>query len=101
MKAIVAGLIVVALLAAGGTAFFVKRFLTAQKRAPVAVVEKPVAKTYVLVANSNLAVGHKVAPGSLRWQEWSEGGIHKSFCSPSARVGQNRVIEEERVSGSS
>lgn len=79
MKAIVAGLIVVALLAAGGTAFFVKRFLSTQKQAPVAVIEKPVAKTYVLVANSNLPVGHKVTSGSLRWQEWSETGVHKSF----------------------
>ena len=95
MRAVVAGLIVVALLAAGGTAFFVKRFLSSQKQAQTeAVVEAPSSKTLVLVAAGGLPAGKTITSSDIRWQEWSESGTHKTFVVSRTK---DKKLEEEFI----
>lgn len=80
MRVTIIALIAVALMAAGGTAFLVKRLLQARP-APQAVVEAPkeAAKTFVLVAARDLPAGTTIGSGTLRWQPWPEGATAKAF----------------------
>lgn len=80
MRVVIIALIAVALMAAGGTAFLVKRLLEARP-APQAVAEAPkeAAKTFVLVAARDLPAGTTIGSGNLRWQPWPEGATAKGF----------------------
>lgn len=84
MRTVIIGLILLALLAAGGTAFLVKRFLDAQTRAQAQAeaqvqARKPAATTMVLVADRNLPAGTTITPGALRWQPWPEDAVGKNY----------------------
>ena len=80
MRAVIAGLIFLALLAAGGTVFLVKRYLDARSQtAEDAEVIDGVAATLVLVADEDLPAGTLITPGALSWQRWPEAGIAEGF----------------------
>jgi pilus assembly protein CpaB len=95
MRVAIIALVLFALAAAGGTAFLVKRLLEARP-APQAVaeVEKPAAKTMVLVAARDLPAGSTVGSGSLRWQPWPEGTAAKGFVVASEK---DKKLEQQFV----
>lgn len=86
MRILVVGLIALALLAAGGTAFLAKRFLDSQKPAIAqAEVKTTVAEKMVIVADRDLPAGTVINRGALRWQFWPEDQIRSEFASAAAK----------------
>ncbi len=83
MRIVIIGLIAFALLAAGGTAFLVKRLLDAQTTVADEVEQDtpPVSDVFVLVADTDLPAGSTISKGSIRWQPWPEDMIGDSFIS--------------------
>ena len=81
MRTLVVGLIALALLAAGGTAFLVKNFLDSQKQVAQTAAEKPavVEGKQVLVASRDLPAGTVIDSGALRWQTWPNEGIDGEY----------------------
>lgn len=74
-KAILIG---VALVAALGTAYFVRSWSESQKRPVVVtqnVTEQAVPEVQVLVADHNLPAGTILHKDDLRWQSWPEDGV--------------------------
>lgn len=68
MKPVVAGLTVVAVLAALGTAFLAQRWVAGQAARPVAVQPAPTAE--VLVVAREVALGTALADDDLRYEGW-------------------------------
>lgn len=81
MRIVIAGLIVLALLASGGTYFLVNNYLTTQKQLLNDVIKKVEAAPTVkiLVAGTNMPAGMTVARGSLRWVDWPEDSVEKDY----------------------
>ena len=87
MRMVIVGLVVLALLAAGGVVVLVKRYLDAQTQKIEAEVkvEDDEPEAVVLVANANLPAGTKITSSSLRWQEWPKGAVESNFISSSKK----------------
>ena len=83
MRIVIIGLIAFALLAAGGTAFLVKRLLDTQTTIADEVEQDaaPVSDLFVLVADSDLPAGATIAKGNIRWQPWPEDTVGDKFVS--------------------
>lgn len=80
MRIVLIGLVALALLAAGGTVFFVKEYFSEQKAEQEQIVaERLASKTKVLVADRTMPAGSTVTSGSLRWQPWPEDGIEAEY----------------------
>lgn len=78
MRAVIIGLVFVAIILAGGTAYLLRDFISAQQAELAA--QKPVAPTTeVLVANSDLPVGTVINAGNTVWMEWPEGEVPEGF----------------------
>jgi pilus assembly protein CpaB len=69
-------LAIAALVVAGLTAFLVRIFLQGSGEEEQVVDTDT---TAILVANSNLPMGHLVEPNDLRWQEWPNDSIHANY----------------------
>ncbi len=74
-------LLVLALVAAGATAFLARGWIEGQRRPAAARAERPVAKTTkaVLVAARSLAQGSFVTEEALRWQEWPDVDLPPTY----------------------
>lgn len=73
---------IVALTLAGGTAFFVKGWLTKQREALYASLPTAREETEgpkVLVARKSLPAGVILSAAHLEWKEWPEDGLSKSY----------------------
>lgn len=87
MRMVVVGLVVFALLAAGGVVYFVRQFLDIQTQKIEAEAESEVEQKeseptiLVLVSGSNLPAGTTLTSGSLKWQPWPEDGLGDEFTS--------------------
>ncbi len=87
MRMVVVGLVVFALLAAGGVVYFVRQFLDIQTQKIEAEAEsqveqkEPEQTMLVLVSSSNLPAGTTLTSGSLKWQPWPEDGVGDEFTS--------------------
>lgn len=87
MRLLMIGLILLAVLAAGGTALMVKRYLDSQAEAQANLaatkVEEPA--VYVIVADEKLAIGTTLSDGALRWQKWPEDAVQDDFISSNTK----------------
>ncbi len=90
MRIVIIGLIAFALLAAGGTAFLVKRLLDTQATVTAETEEEsaPVSNMFVLVADRDLPAGATIAKGSIRWQPWPEDAVGDNFISADTKDGE-------------
>jgi pilus assembly protein CpaB len=52
-----------------------------QKTAPVAAAKPDLAVTEVLVASSDLALGHTIVPADVKWMPWPEAAVSPSYIS--------------------
>jgi pilus assembly protein CpaB len=83
MRLLIIGLILLAVLAAGGAVLTAKRYLASQSRAHANQVVKPVEEiaTYVLVADDKVTIGSTLTRGALRWQRWPNDSVGGTFIS--------------------
>ncbi len=95
MRALVIGLIFLALIAAGGTAYLARQFL-ATPTTTVAVPARPEAQaTMVLVAAQDIPAGAIMSQSSYGWQPWPALSIEPDYV-VSAPDGSNRAQLEEQ-----
>ncbi len=96
MRALVIGLIVLALIAAGGTAYLAREFLAANSQRQVVAADRPeLAPATVLVADESLPAGAALSASNLRWQPWPEQSIEADYVR-SAPDGSNRADLEQQ-----
>jgi len=96
MRALVIGLTVLALIAAGGTAYLAREFLAANSQRQIVAAEKPdAAPATVLVADESLPAGAALSASNLRWQPWPEQSIEADYVR-SAPDGSNRADLEQQ-----
>ena len=98
MRALVLGLILLALIAAGGTAYVARELLSRQSAQPTtAQISTEEQATMILVADQVLPAGAVLSRSSFRWQPWPEQDIKRDYVQ-SAPDGSNRgELEEEYV----
>ena len=82
--------VVAALVAVGGTVFFVQRWMESQRTKPVTVAKATEApKTYVLVAKVNLPTGAFLNPKKhFAWQAWPDANVHPTYIRRKTFVAQ-------------
>jgi pilus assembly protein CpaB len=96
MRILVIGLILLAVLAAGGAVFTAKRYIKSQSSAQANQVVKPEEEivTYVLVADGKVTIGSTLSYGDLRWQKWPNDSIGETFISANT---ENRAMQKKLV----
>jgi pilus assembly protein CpaB len=77
--------LLIAVLAAGGTAMYARSWIEGQQTVGAVAAPAPVQKHEVLVANLDLAAGTFVKPQHLRWQEWPTDEVPASYVLRGAR----------------
>jgi pilus assembly protein CpaB len=86
--------LVIAVTAAGGTAFFARSWIEGQ-RANMAAVAAPapveVDSYEVLVADQNLAAGSFVKPDQVRWQRWPTDDVPESYVLAGVRPQEDMI----------
>lgn len=82
MRGAVFALVAVAILAAGGAAFFANRMATAPRPLPVAEEGEPVplAGVLVLVAATDISPGKTIGSGAYRWQPWPDDMVRTEYA---------------------
>jgi pilus assembly protein CpaB len=74
--------LLIALVAAGGTAMYARSWIEGQQVTVAATAPAPKENIHeVLVADSNLPAGTFVKPQHLRWQRWPTDDVPDSTCS--------------------
>ena len=72
--------LLIALVAAGGTAMYARSWVASQQVVPTVVATTPKEKIHeVLVADTNLPAGTFVKPQHLRWQSWPTDDVPESY----------------------
>ena len=72
--------LLIALVAAGGTAMYARSWVASQQVVPTVVATTPKEKIHeVLVADTNLPAGTFVKPQHLRWQSWPTDDVPHSY----------------------
>lgn len=85
MRVVIIGLVFVAVILAGGTAYLLRDYLSTQQ-AEIAA-QKPVAPTVeVMVANADMPVGTVISENNVDWIDWPEDNVPSGFL---ARIGDN------------
>jgi pilus assembly protein CpaB len=82
MRGRVLMLLVVAMAVAGGTLYFTRQWLQAERDSMTAEVIQEVPEqlfTYVLVASQGLDAGNFVKPEDLRWQAWPDDTMAEEY----------------------
>ena len=96
MRALVIGLVVLALVAAGGTAYLARQFLAANTQTQTVSNQVPDSvPTSILVADQDLPAGAVLSASSLHWQPWPEDAIEPHYIL-SAPDSSNRAALEEQ-----
>ncbi|HSS62887.1 MAG TPA: Flp pilus assembly protein CpaB, partial [Gammaproteobacteria bacterium] len=73
-------LVLAAVLITVGTGLVARNWVNSQKAQQTAATTQPVpAKTYVLVAQSDLPVGTFIKDSHLTWQAWPDDKLHSSY----------------------
>lgn len=89
MRVVIIGLVFVAIILAGGTAYLLRDYLSTQQ-AEIAS-QKPVAATVeVMVASSDMPVGTVINANNVDWIDWPEDNVPSGFL---ARIGDNDPLE--------
>lgn len=98
-------LILIAVLMAGGTAFYARNLIVAERNAAQAVQQEKVvqapkpAERLVLVASKSVSVGQFIKEEHLEWVAWPEEGIVDSYISVDAEdLAEGEPDEEGRAS---
>lgn len=90
MRVVIIGLVFVAIILAGGTAYLLRDYLSTQQ-AEIAA-QKPKAPTVkVLVAASDMPLGTAVNENNTEWLDWPEGRVPEGFL---ARIGDTDPLAE-------
>lgn len=90
MRVVIIGLVFVAIILAGGTAYLLRDYISTQQ-AEIAA-QKPKAPTVkVLVAASDMPIGTVVNANNTAWIDWPEGRVPEGFL---ARVGDIDPLTE-------
>lgn len=72
--------LLIALVAAGGTAMYARSWVASQQVAPTVVATTPKEELHeVLVADADLPAGTFVKPQHLRWQRWPTDDVPESY----------------------
>jgi pilus assembly protein CpaB len=83
--------LLIALVAAGGTAMYARSWIESQQTVPV-VAPAPEEKTHeVLVADSDLPAGHFIKPQHLRWQRWPTDDVPDSYVLNGVRSDEEMI----------
>jgi pilus assembly protein CpaB len=83
--------LLIALVAAGGTAMYARSWIESQQTVPV-VAPAPEEKTHeVLVADSDLAAGTFIKPQHLRWQRWPTDDVPDSYVLNGVRSDEEMI----------
>jgi pilus assembly protein CpaB len=91
MRALVIGLILLALVAAGGTAYLARQFIASTPQEPTTTVTVAAPEpTRVLVASQNMPAGAVVSQSSFAWNPWPEDAIEPDYVRSEAG-GTNRA----------
>jgi len=78
MRVVMIGLVFAAIILAGGTAYLLRDYLSAQKAEFAAQVPK--ARTLkVLTASADLPIGTVINADNTQWLDWPEDGIQESY----------------------
>jgi pilus assembly protein CpaB len=93
-----------ALVVAGGTAFFARSWLLGNRTVVTAPVEAPAPQpaVQVLVAAQNLVAGQFVQARDLKWQRWPEEGLNEEYARKDVRPMEDfvgAVVRSAVVSG--
>lgn len=81
MRALMIGVVAVALAAAGGASFFANRLLTASaEQSAQAARPAPVVAPLVLVAAQDVPAGAPVTEQALRWQPWPSDALRPEYA---------------------
>lgn len=96
MRALVIGLVVLALIAAGGTAYLARQFLAANTQTQtVAIQQSETVPASILVADQDVPAGGALSASSLHWQPWPEDSIKPNYV-VSSPDNSNRVELEQQ-----
>jgi pilus assembly protein CpaB len=97
MRALVIGLIFLALIAAGGTAYLARQFLTA----PATTVEVPVRAepqaTMILVAAQDIPAGAILSQSSFAWQPWPAQSVEPDYVVSAPDASNRAQLEEQFI----
>ncbi|MBN8648947.1 MAG: Flp pilus assembly protein CpaB [Caulobacterales bacterium] len=78
-------IILVALILAGGSFVLMKRQNSKPAQVTAQVAAQPAVKTVkILVTNRDYAVGERILPGTLTWQDWPQNSNTQSFINQTA-----------------
>lgn len=78
-------MLLVAVVIAGGTVFFLRGYLNAERMAAQQRAARPVEEPakpalQVLVARNDVSMGQIIKPDDLRWQAWPEGTLSPNYA---------------------
>ena len=78
MRVVIIGLVFAAVILAGGTAYLLRDYISAQQAEFAAMAPKaPTIK--ILVASANMPIGAAVTKENTQWVDWPEDGIQDSY----------------------
>ncbi len=88
MRLVLIGLIVLAVVAAGGTYLLFQNYITTQQSEQERIIaERTAAKTRILVADRPLPRGATITSGSMTWRPWPEDGILPNYIVQTPQAG--------------
>ncbi|NWG46288.1 MAG: Flp pilus assembly protein CpaB [Alphaproteobacteria bacterium] len=82
-------ILLIAVCAAGGTAFLVHQMT--KRPAQTAVAPAPADEVHILAAARDIEIGVRLAPGDLRWQPWPKSAVNGQFIT---REGTPGALDE-------
>jgi pilus assembly protein CpaB len=83
--------LLIALVAAGGTAMYARSWIESQQTVPVAAPAPEERIHEVLVADSDLAAGTFIKPQHLRWQRWPTDDVPDSYVLNGVRSDEEMI----------
>lgn len=95
MRVVIIGLVFVAIILAGGTAYLLRDYISAQQ-AEIAAKAPKAPTVKVLVAASDMPVGTVVNANNTEWVEWPEGRVPEGFLARAGGADPLAVIGKEK-----
>ncbi len=103
MRGAIFALVAVAILAAGGAAFFANRMMSGPRTMVSSDLGEPMPATglMVLVAATDIDPGKAVGPGALRWQPWPDDMVRPEYVKTDPRRDDSaaRTATAARIEG--
>lgn len=78
MRVVIIGLVFAAVILAGGTAYLLRDYISAQQAEFAAMVPKA-PTTKILVASANMSIGAAVTKENTEWLDWPEDGVQDTY----------------------